>query len=315
MSRSENLELADECERVIKDWLADSTRVKNISRNTLAVGIVVLDHLRRKCPVSREDVMSKGGEIKGARSGLGDILEKYEIPRSFLKEVTTRQAGPAGQKLLENLGWGSMFASMRRKQRDRILLAMIRLLQDEVTNILLRENLKIDINRRAAPAAWIRMILQTASGRSTGIVEQHLVGAKLQRRFPSQTVANHPSHAGDVQTSRKGDFLISKLVYHVTANPSRALIEKCASNIVSGLLPLLVVPLEQVSKARVLAEEAAIDTDLTIVSIEDFLALNIIELATDDEVDRYSILADIIDIYNRRLAEVETDLSLRIELR
>jgi hypothetical protein len=315
VSRIENAKLIEEANRILTSWLADCTRGNKVSRNTLAVGIVVLDHLRRHRPLAREDVISKGGEIKGARSGLGEVLERYEIPSSFLKEVTTRQASPDGQKLLEQMEWGRLFAPMRPKQVERILVSMIARLRDEVIALLRRENLKVEINRREAPGAWIRMILQSASGRSTGIVEQHLVGAKLQRRFPGLEVANHPSHAADVQTSRKGDFLISKLVYHVTANPSRGVIEKCADNIKSGLSPLLVIPHDQSSKARVLADEAGIDRELNIISLEDFLTLNIIELATEEEKDLYSVLAEIIEIYNRRLVDVETDLSLQIQLR
>jgi len=54
---------------------------------------------------------------------------------------------------------------------------------------------------------------------------------------------------------------------------------------------------------------------LTIISIEDFVALNIIEQATEEDKDFFSVLQDIVHIYNRRLAEVETDLSLQIEVR
>jgi len=53
---------------------------------------------------------------------------------------------------------------------------------------------------------------------------------------------------------------------------------------------------------------------LTIISIEDFVALNIIELATEENKDFFGILQDIVHIYNRRLAAVETDLSLQIEV-
>lgn len=315
MGKAETARLTEVTDRILDRWLADCTRGKKISRNTLAVGIVVLDHLHRRCPLTRDDVISKGGEIKGARSSLGDTLAKYGIPGSFLKEVTTRQASPDAQKLLEQLDWGRKLAGLQPNQRKRILGGMIRQLCSQATAILKRENLKIEINRRETPGAWVRMILQCASGRSTGVVEQHLVGAKLERRFPQVRVSNHPAHAGDAQTTRRGDFVISTLVYHVTANPSRGVIEKCADNVRSGLSPMLIVPSEQCNKARVLAEEARIDRELTIVSIEDFLALNILELATDEEKDVYSVLSEIIEIYNRRLADVETDLSLQIQLR
>ncbi len=39
------------------------------------------------------------------------------------------------------------------------------------------------------------------------------------------------------------------------------------------------------------------------------------ELATEENKDFFAILQEIVQIYNRRLAEVETDLSLQIEVR
>lgn len=51
------------------------------------------------------------------------------------------------------------------------------------------------------------------------------------------------------------------------------------------------------------------------MSIENFVGLNIIELATKEEKDFFTILSEIVKIYNRRLKEVETDLSLQIEVR
>ena len=128
-------------------------------------------------------------------------------------------------------------------------------------------------------------------------------------------IPNHPAHAGDRQTERAGDFAISQLVYHVTSAPSRDVLQKCVRNIRVGLYPILLIPREQENKARILAQDEGIDKELTIISIEDFVALNIIELATEESKDFFSVLKEIVEIYNRRLAEVETDLSLRIEVR
>ena len=77
----------------------------------------------------------------------------------------------------------------------------------------------------------------------------------------------------------------AQLIYHVTSAPSRNVLQKCASNIRVGLSPILLVPRDQESKARILAQDEDIDRELTIISIEDFVALNIIELATDENKD------------------------------
>ena len=91
--------------------------------------------------------------------------------------------------------------------------------------------------------------------------------------------------------------------------------QKCAQNIRVGLHPILLIPREQENKARVLAQDEGIEGELTITSIENFVALNIIELATEESKDFFSVLKEIVEIYNKRLSEVETDLSLQIEVR
>jgi hypothetical protein len=172
----------------------------------------------------------------------------------------------------------------------------------------------LNIDRRQSPSTWINVIVENAKGRSGGIVEQQLVGAKLARRFQSVNIPNHPAHAADKQTERMGDFTIAKLVYHVTAAPSRNVLQKCADNLKAGFHPILLIPHEQENKVRVLAQDEGIDQQLTIISIESFIALNIIEIATDEHKDFFSILKEIVELYNARLSAVETDLSLQIEV-
>lgn len=57
------------------------------------------------------------------------------------------------------------------------------------------------------------------------------------------------------------------------------------------------------------------DDLVSVFSIEDFVALNIIEMAAAEGKDFFILMKEIVQTYNRRLEEVETDLSLRIELR
>ena len=199
--------------------------------------------------------------------------------------------------------------------REQTLCEMIAALKFHADSWLQRQNLKFDIDRRQAPAAWISLIVESAKSHSGGIVEQHLVGAKLQRRFQQASIPNHPAHAGDVQTARAGDFVLSKLVYHVTGSPSRNVVGKCKANLQTGLHPILLVPKAQENRARVLAQEDDLEKEITIIAIEDFVAMNIIELATEQNKDFVVVVREIVDIYNKRLAEVETDISLQIEIR
>lgn len=315
MKNTQIAEVKQQSRQILSEWLESCTRHGKIARNTVATGIVVLDHLRRACPVSHDQVISQGGEVSGARSGLGTILESYDIPSSYLKEVTTRQGHQDGQRLFEQFEWGKRLAEIPEDEREELLLELVGGLRDLANEWLKRQNLKLDIDRRQAPTTWVNIIVENAKGRSGGIVEQQLVGAKLARRFKGMDIPNHPAHAGDRQTERAGDFAISQLVYHVTSAPSRDVLQKCAKNVRVGLLPILLIPREQENKARILAQDEGIDRELTIISIEDFVALNIIELATEESKDFFSVLKEIVEIYNKRLLEVETDLSLRIEVR
>lgn len=299
----------------LEGWLDSCKRGGKLSRNTIAVGLVVLDHLRKNGPITRESVISPGGEIKGARSGLGDILEKYGIPRNYLKEATTRQAHQDGQRLFDLLEWGEKLQLVPENEREGLILLVAQLLINSAHGWLKRQNLKLDIDRRQAPTAWVNFIIENAKSRSGGIVEQHLIGAKLERRFKDISVSNHPAHAADIQTARDGDFTISNNIYHVTASPGRSVIQKCASNIRAGKFPILLVPGEQEVKAKAIADDEGIGKELAILSIESFIALNIIELALDEQKDYFTILQEIVEVYNRRLGEVETDLSLQIDVK
>lgn len=300
---------------IFRSWLNSCIRKGRLSRNTIAVGMVALDHLRQKCPLIKSDVISEGGELKGSRVGLGSLLEKYGIPKNFLKEVTTRQAPQDAQRLLELFNWGEKMIGLSSDERDSLLSDLITLLTDKAKEWLSRPNLKLDVNRLESPSAWIHLILEKSKGISGGIVEQHLVGAKLQKRFEGCLIPNHPAHSADAQTERLGDFSIHKTVYHITAAPSQALIHKCSANLRAGKHPILLVPQEKRATAVAFAEQEHLESQISIISIEDFVTVNIIEISSDKKRDFFQILQEIIEIYNKRLSEVETDMSLRIEVK
>ncbi|MHB0989368.1 MAG: DUF4928 family protein [Bellilinea sp.] len=299
----------------LEKWLNSCVRGKRISRNTIAVGIVVIDHLRVQGPVSKNGVLSNGGEIKGARSGLGNILEKYHIPKEYLKEITTRQAHQDGQRLFEIFKWGEPIRRLTFEERDKLLGNLGIKLAQSALDWMQKQNLKLEIDRGQDPTSWIHLIIENAKARSGGVVEQHLIGAKLERRFKNIIVPNHPAHAADVQTSRDGDFVVSRYIYHVTASPGRSVIQKCVANLRAGKSPILLVPSEKVNKAKALSEDEGVLEKFTIISIEDFIALNIIELAIEENKENFAILKEIVDVYNRRLTKVETDLSLIIDVK
>jgi hypothetical protein len=306
--------ITPDVEKIVAEWLKSRERGNRISRNTIAVGIVVLDHLRCQCPVSPDDLFSKGGELKGSRSGLQDTLERYEIPRKFLKEATTRQAHQDARVLAEKLEYGKGLALLDPASRERQLQKGSTLLAGYAHKWLGRQPIKVSCDRQQSPASWVSSILDKAKGKSGGVVEQHLVGAKLQQRHPGIAISNNPGHAGDAQTGRSGDFPLRDISYHVTATDGKEATERCKQNIEAGVHPVLLVPRRFLENARARADVVGILPRVSILAIEDFIAQNIIEMSTNQQQDFFSTLKAIIDEYNRRLEQVETDMSLKIEL-
>ena len=274
-----------------------------------------MDHLRSECPSSPDKLFSLGGELKGARSGLSELFRRYAIPPGILKEATGRQAAPDARVLAEALEYGRSLATLDAKSRDESLQKGLAILTGKAHEWLIsRQPIRVSCDRQQSPSAWVASILEKAKGRSGGVVEQHLVGAKLQQRHPEISIPNHPGHAGDSQTGRSGDFPLDKVSYHVTATDGKEATERCKQNLETGVHPVLLVPQRYLEKAQLRAELAGIQKRVSILAIEDFITQNIIEMSTNQRQDFFSTLKAIIEEYNRRLESVETDLSLRIEL-
>jgi len=177
-----------------------------------------------------------------------------------------------------------------------------------------RKPLSLACHRQQSPAVWVASILEWAERRPEELIEQQLVGATLQRRHPNIKVPNHPGHAADLQTHRTGDFTLRNVSYHVTATDGKEAVQRCKQNLDAGVHPVLLVPRQFLVKANIHAENAGIQKRLSVLALEDFITQNIIELSTNEQADFFAILKAIVEEYNRRLEEVETDMSLKIEL-
>jgi len=214
---------------------------------------------------------------------------------------------------LKFLDCGKMLMAL--SSRDRQFEEGFEILTAFAEKWLSKQPIKVACERNQSPALWIGLILEKAQGRSGGVVEQHIVGATLQKRHPEITIPNHPGHAADAQTGRSGDFPLHVLSYHVTAIVGKEVIERCKENVQSGVHPVLLLPKRFVEKALVYAEVAGIQERISVLSIEDFITQNIIEMSTQGNQDFFATLKAIIEEYNRRLEQVETDMSLKIEVR
>ena len=300
--------------QLVHDWIKE---VGN-DRSTMIAGLAALDTLLEKCPVAEEDIFSKAGsgEVRKARgSSMRALLSKYGQPTNYLSDgATTRSAAPKTRRLLEIIHYGRPLTSLNATERTKMIQSMIRVIVQEIEGFFQKQRIRLALDRQDSPQSWVKNILASARAKSGGSVEQHLVGAKLQKRHPEVEVPAFPASAGDVQTGRPGDFVIGSSAYHVTTAPSLALIRKCKDNLLAGQHPVLITPRNKIGVASSHAEAEGIETRLTIIGIEDFLALNIIEMSTGEQTRFIETLRDILREYNQRVDKAETDQSLKIDM-
>ncbi len=147
-----------------------------------------------------------------------------------------------------------------------------------------------------------------------GALIEHLVGAVIDCGLGDGLVAHHSASAADLSSGRSGDFRLGNTVIHVTTSPGEAVIERCASNLADGLVPVLVVRGRSVGTATDLANRAGIDDRVDVLSIEQVISLAVLGLEGTDAGGRKDVLNRIVTRYNEIVDEVETDPSLKIRL-
>lgn len=287
------------------------------ANGSIAAALVVLSKLTDDYNLDFKDHISEGGmQIKGASgAAVAAILRSFGEIRPFAKEGgRTNRGGPSEvNSLLEMLKLLKL-EKLSFEERNTVIRAMQSYLVDRVKDYHNRQKIKLSFN--PAYTTWRTvhdLLLAAAFEGKAGFVAQHLVGAKLQLRFPETNVSNESISTADLQTQRPGDFYIGQTAFHVTMSPMPAVYEKCSYNISQGIKPFLLVPDSKLAGARQIAEQIS-EGQIAVESIESFISQNINEISRFSNDHLHDNLKRLITIYNQRVDEVETDKSLMIEL-
>jgi hypothetical protein len=148
-----------------------------------------------------------------------------------------------------------------------------------------------------------------------GAVLQHLVGAKLDCALGKGTLKHNSFSTADAPGGRAGDFFLGDVAIHVTTAPGEALISRCGENLNDGVRPVIVTLQRGLTVAEELASRIGLGERVDVFEIEQFVALNLYELAKFAADGRKTAVTDMVNRYNEIVEEVETDPSLKIELR
>jgi hypothetical protein len=287
------------------------------ANGSIATALVVLNRLQENFDLNFDSHVANGGvQIKGASgAAVAAILKSFGEVRPFAKEGgRTNRGGPSEVKSLLKTIEILHLHLLSELERKWTLHAMQQYLVERVGDFHNRQKIKLLFNPTLSTWHIIHNLLLNAihEGKA-GYVAQHLIGAKLQLRFPDIEISNESASTADMQTNRPGDFLIGHTAFHVTMAPMPAVFEKCRHNLSQGYKPFLLVPDGKLIGTRQNAEQIS-EQQIAVESIESFVSQNIDEISNFDKAFLTKSIKELINIYNRRVDSVETDKSLMIEL-
>jgi hypothetical protein len=215
--------------------------------------------------------------------------------------------------MLEMLG-NAHLENLSAEKRVDVLDEMQRFLVGKVVEFHNRERIKMLYE--PSKSTWQNIQDLLGAARETGKegpVAQHLVGAKLQLRFPDIEVSNESYSTADDQLGRPGDFYLGDTAFHVTVAPMIGVYEKCRDNLENGYRVFLLVPERALTGARQNAE-LMVPGRIAVESIESFVGQNIEELSYFARDKLKHGFRRLIETYNKRVDTAETDKSMLVEM-
>ena len=287
------------------------------TRGNIAGGLILIENLRGN-PVFDIDAhkTANSDQLRNAsRANVQRILARYGEERVLLREGgrTNRGLMRNLEPLLKALANADM-GSLSQEERETHCDVMQSFLADKARDIFNAEKVSFEYSQGVTSREIVGMILASARRRQkAGEVAEYLVGSKLALRFPDYDIRNSAASAADAQAAEQGDFQMNDCVFHVTVSPNRGHYDKCQRNLANGFRVFLLVPDDILAGARQNAD-LEMSGRVSVESIESFVSQNIEELS-DFAGDRVSQnIRLLIEKYNERVAEVETDLSLQIRI-
>ncbi len=290
-------------------------------KGPLCVALVVTQHARDMgLPLDPETlVTSGGGQVLGlSKSAVQAVLKRYGVKRVLASEGGRTSRGSLKKmreyvaflndlhgKGMANLNeiedyWVECVRTFFAGKPFRIKLDTTRGLRHIVQDIL-----KQAVERqKSTPGMYY-----------AGAVMQHLVGAKLDCAIGQGKFEHNSFSTADAPGNRAGDFLVGDVAIHVTTSPGEEVIERCRENLNDGYKPVLVTLQRGIIVAEGLADNTGLADRIDIFEIEQFVALNLYELSQFAAAGRRVAVADLVNRYNEIVDDMETDPSLKIEIR
>ena len=307
--------------RAHQEELTDFAAEKGFrGKGPISVALVVTQHAKTMgLPLNPEILITEGGgQVLGlGRGAVQSILKRYGIDR-----VLAAEGGRTSRGSLGNMREYVAFLNCLNRKATIDLEAIEAFWIDRVHQFFAGKPFKIKLDASRSLRTVVRDVIAQAEERQkttpgvyyAGAVLQHLVGAKLDCALGKGLLEHNSFSTADAPGAREGDFFLGDVAIHVTTSPGEAVIERCRENLNDGCRPILVTVQRGLSVAEGLATNVGLADRIDIFEIEQFVALNLYELAKFAAEGRKTAVADLVSRYNEIVEEFETDPSLKIEL-
>ncbi len=304
-----------------KSWYeGERAKSGSINTNVMNAGLIVSRMMADGMPITDERLYSEGKSQVRGLSGptISKILEQNGETRLFTREGGRTSRGTiflaaAFRDVLNNtyaLVSEPIDEKMTSNQLEAFFTQCVRL------DYFDKQRITVELDYSKPVSSVVSDILKAAAERSdkpTGAVLQHLIGAKLQLRFPDVKIGNDRANAADLHTDREGDFQVGTTAFHVTTAPMEKLISRCAENKRAGYRPVILTLESKVIAARQMADNVGMSEQIAVQAAETFIGNNIEEIAIYDGDKIREGLARLIRTYNSRINAIEIDKSLMID--
>lgn len=290
-------------------------------KGPLSVALVVTQHARKLgLPLDPDKLLTGGG---GQVLGLGKGAVQAVLTRHGIEQVLASEGGRTSRGSLNNMRAYVEMLNLLYAQSSLDLDEIEQFWINRVREFFAAKPFKIRLDAARNLRMVVNDVLQQAEERQkttkgvyyAGAVMQHLVGAKLDCILGVGKFEHNSFSTADAPLGRAGDFLIGDVAIHVTTSPGEALISKCRDNLDDGLRPLIVTSKKGLAVAEGLAGNSNLNERIDVFEIEQFVAANLYEIGAFAADGRRMAVNDLIERYNQIVDEVETDPSLKIELK
>ena len=306
----------------LKDALeAFCTENKFRGKGPLCVALVVTQHARDKgLPLDPNSLVAPSGTQV---SGLSGTAVQRVLERHGLGRLLASEGGRTSRGSVSNMRKYVEFLNQLAERGGADVDAIEAFWMGKVRDFFASKPLRIKLDSSRSLRSVIGDILAQATERQAegqgtqyaGAVLQHLVGAKLDCALNGITIEHNSFSTADAPLGRPGDFHVGDVAIHVTTAPGEAVIERCGTNLDAGLRPILITLPKQVAVAQGLAENRGIAHRIDIFDVEQFVALNLYELAGFAAAERRVAVGTLVKRYNEIVEKCETDPSLRIAIK